>query len=248
MANEIVARRLAFLRNIALFSDLSEADLLTVLNDLRTRQYQRDEIIFRQGDESREIYIIFHGKVRTYKVSPAGNETSINIFGEGDIIGEMSAIDSEPRSTAVKALSEVTLLVMAHEAFNHHLRSISSLSLGMNRLLVQKLRWTAAYAESIAQFDAAGRLLHFLLLYNQQYGEKVTAEDGKLSYVLSLSLNQTDLASIVGARREWINRILRDWRKRGLLEYRNGILTILDLERVIEERDSRIEANNTSDW
>ena len=59
--------------------------------------------------------------------------------------------------------------------------------------------------------------------------------------MLDLSLNQADLASLVGARREWVNRILRDWRQRGLIEYNAGRITILDLPRVEAERDSRIE-------
>jgi hypothetical protein len=54
---------------------------------------------------------------------------------------------------------------------------------------------------------------------------------------------------MVGARREWVNRILNDWRKRGLLEFDRGVITILDLERVKAERDSRTEANlGGSDW
>lgn len=248
MADKVIARRLEFLRSISLFADLSEEELFTILGDLHAREYQRDDIIFRQGDESREIYIVFQGKARIYKVSPAGNETSIAIFGEGDIIGEMAAIAPGPRSTTVKAVSKVILLSMSHDSFNHHLRTIHRFSLGMNQLLVQKLRWTASFAETVAQFDAAGRLLHILLQYNHLYGETVTNADGETHHVLKLSLNQTDLASMVGARREWINRILRDWRKRGLLEYDNGTLTIFDLQRVMDERDGRIEAHTANDW
>ena len=114
------------------------------------------------------------------------------------------------------------------------------------RLLAAKLRWTASYAESVAQFDAAGRLLHFILLSTDRYGEEIE-QDRK--YILDLGLNQSDLASIVGARREWVNRLLGEWRRRGLLEFQRGVITILDLERVRDERDSRIEANlDSATW
>jgi CRP/FNR family cyclic AMP-dependent transcriptional regulator len=80
----------------------------------------------------------------------------------------------------------------------------------------------------------------------ERYGKEMEA--GK-QYSVDLALNQTDLASMVGARREWVNRLLSDWRKRGLLEYDRGVLTILDMERVVAERDSRIELfSNESDW
>ena len=62
------------------------------------------------------------------------------------------------------------------------------------------------------------------------------------------SLQEARLASMVGARREWINRILSEWRRRGLLEFENGVITILDLPRVVAERDSRLEANQGGDW
>jgi CRP-like cAMP-binding protein len=87
---------------------------------------------------------------------------------------------------------------------------------------------------------AAGRLLHILLQYNEQLAEEVEA--GK-RYVLDLGLNQADLASLVGARREWVNRLLQDWRRRGLIEHQAGRITILDLPAAQRERDSRIEAN-----
>jgi len=64
-------------------------------------------------------------------------------------------------------------------------------------------------------------------------------EPGK-RYEVELSLNQADLASMVGARREWVNRILGEWRQRGLIEYRRGNIEILDLPAVEEERDRRM--------
>ena len=67
-------------------------------------------------------------------------------------------------------------------------------------------------------------------------------EKGK-RYELDLGLNQADLATLVGARREWVNRILRDWQQRGLILFEKDKLFILDLPRVIEEHDSRLEAN-----
>lgn len=241
MQDRTQARRIATLQAVPLFAGVSEKQLAILVEDFRPRDYKKDELIFRQGDESREIYIVLKGKVRIYKISPAGNETSIDIFSTHDVLGEFAALDSEPRSTSAKAISAVTLLVMSQEHFLHHLTTLPGLAINLARLMAGKLRWTAAYAESIAQFDAAGRLLHILLDNTARYGEAVEA--GK-RYVLDLGLSQSDLASMVGARREWINRILGEWRRRGLLEFDQGVITILDLDRVVAERDSRIEANH----
>lgn len=241
---ELTTRRIEFLRNVPLFQELSDTELEPILADLRPKEYGRDETVFSQGDESHALYLVFKGKIRIFRVSPSGNETSIAIFAEHDVIGEQGTLNDVPRNATAKSIGKSTLLVMSQERFQYHLESSPRLALRLAKLLSKKLSWTAAFAESVAQFDAAGRLLHMFLIYVEQYGKRVERSDeGDDVYELELSLNQTDLASMVGARREWINRILRDWRKRGLLEYANGKLTILDMARVKAERDSRIEAN-----
>lgn len=246
MQDKNLARRLALLRDMPIFADLGEKELASIVEDLRLKEYDKDEVIFRQGDESREVYFVLKGKVRIYRISPSGNETSIDIFSTNDVIGELAAIDAAPRSATAKAITAVALLALSQDRFLHALQTMPRFAQGMIRLLALKLRWTAAYAESIAQFDAAGRLLHIILLDNERFGDAV--EPGR-RYVVDIGLNQSDLASMVGARREWVNRILSEWRRRGLLEFENGVITILDLPRVVAERDSRIEANSkAAEW
>jgi CRP/FNR family cyclic AMP-dependent transcriptional regulator len=242
--DQALARRIATLRTMPVFADLAERDLASLADDLRSKEYAKDETIFRQGDESREVYFLRKGKVRIFKISPSGNETSIAIFTTNDVIGELAAIDQEPRSASAKAMTPVSLLTLSQERFLYTLQTVPRFGMAIARMLAHKLRWTAAFAESIAQFDAAGRLLHIILQHNDQYGEVL--EPGS-RYQVNIGLNQSDLASMVGARREWVNRILSEWRRRGLLEFDNGVITILDLPRVRAERDSRIEANR-DEW
>jgi len=240
MASETLNRRIAILKEIPLFHSLRESQLAALADDLRHRDFNRDDVIFRHGDESSEVYVLLKGRVRIFKISPGGAETTIDIFSTHDILGEFAALDQLPRSASAVAISPVSLLIMSQTTFVHYLSTIPELSLTLARLLAQKLRWTAAYAEAIAQFDAAGRLLHILIQFNDRYGRAVV--EGQ-QYELDLALTQSDLASMVGARREWVNRIIGEWRRRGLLDFDRGVITILDLPRVIAERDSRTEAN-----
>lgn len=240
MTDERLERRIALLRDIPLFAELPGTDLALLANDFHLREYGSNELIFRQGDETAEVYVVLRGKVRIYRTSPAGDETTIAIFAGGDVIGEMAALDGQSRSATGKAMNRTALLVMTQDRFVNHVQTMPRMGYALARLLSLKLRWTAGYAESIAQYDAAGRLLHMILANNERYGQEI---DPDKRYVLDLGLTQSDLASMVGARREWVNRLLRDWKKRGLLEFDRGAITILDLPRVIAERDSRIEAN-----
>lgn len=232
-----------FLKQLELFAALGEKDLALVSQDFSARDYAKGQVIFREGDLGTDLFIVRSGRVRIFQVAPSGNETLINIFSTGDILGEFAALDELPRSATAQTLTACALLVIAREKFVSHLTAMPPLALGLIRRLVAKARWTTAYAETIAQYDAAGRLLHILLLYNERFGEILEA--GKRS-VLDLGLNQTDLASLIGVRREWINHLLQEWAKRGLIEHDGSKITILDLPRVIAERDSHIEASTAA--
>ncbi|MBW1789515.1 MAG: Crp/Fnr family transcriptional regulator [Deltaproteobacteria bacterium] len=243
---EILEKRVAFLEKVALFDQLSRADLEVLAGSFQARKYKKRETVFHQGDDSSVLYVVMKGKVRILSISPAGNETSIRIFTTYDTIGEFAAIDGLPRSATAQTVEETSLLEMSQPTFLGHLRGMPDLAMGMIRLLVGKLRWTTDYAEAIAQYDTAGRLLHMLLHYNEVMGKEIEA--GR-RYELVLAMTQADLATMVGARREWVNRILQKWRRNGLIEYSHGTITILDLPAVEEERDRRIDLyRDENDW
>ena len=238
--HDTLAAIITFLRTVPLFARLNDAELGELAADFSPFEYSKNDTLFWHGDSSTELYLLRRGKVRIYKISSGGRETSINIFSTGDIIGEFAAIDRQPRSATAQAITHCLVWRMDADVFVQRLRTLPDLALELNRLLVQKLRWTAEFAETVAQYDAAGRLLHILLLYNEQFGEAL--ETGK-RYKLELGLNQDDLASLVGARREWVNRLLQTWHRQGWMEYKAGKIIIHDLSRMQRERDRRLEGD-----
>jgi CRP-like cAMP-binding protein len=236
---DLLRERIRFLKTVPVFASLGEAHLSSIAQSFRPRTYEKSDVIFRQGDNGHEVYLIREGKVRIFKVSPSGQETSIILLSTGALVGEYAVIDGRTRSATARALQRCEIWEMAGSRFLQCVREIPDFALALCQLLVAKARWNATYAEMIAQYDAAGRFLQILLLYNEQFGKVVQA--GK-SYELDLALTQDDLASLVGARREWVNRTLQEWRRRGLLDYQAGKIMILDLPGVQEERDRRFEA------
>ncbi|MBI5651864.1 MAG: Crp/Fnr family transcriptional regulator [Chloroflexi bacterium] len=238
-------KRVEFLRAVAPFTTLTDADLLTLCRDFKPRAFKKDEMVFHQGDAGEEIYVVVSGKVRVFRLAASGNETTIDIFSAGKIFGEFAPLDNQDRSASAQALEASTLLRITKQQFLAHLRVMPDLALGVIRLIIAKARWTTDFAESLAQYDAAGRLLHILLHYKDRFGQEL--EPGK-RYRLDLNLTQSDLASLVGVKRGWINHLLQEWDKRGLIQYRAGTILILDLPRVLAERDSRIEVTAAANW
>ena len=238
MDEALISRRMDFLRSAPLFKPLSEIDLQAVSTHLRSRNYKKKEIIFHQGYESHDFYLIKDGKARIFCNSPSGNGTSIRVLSADEMIGEFAPIDGQPRSATAQAITNCILLELRQERFLTLLRELPDFEATLLRLLVQKLRSITEYAETIAQYDIGGRLLHTILYYNAIFGREIVRNK---SYQVDLGLSQEDLASMVGARREWVNRLLSRWRQQGLIAVSRGKITILDLPAVEAERDRRIE-------
>ena len=237
-------RRIDFLRQVNLFAGLAEDNLRLLAENLVSRKYRKMEIIFHQGDDSQALYLIVKGKVRIYSISPGGEETSYRIFSEKDVIGEFAAIDGKPRSTTAKAVETCILIELDRSTFIEFLEQMPELSMGLIKHLVKKLRWTTHFAETMARYDAKGRLLHIILQYKDLFGREI--EPGKV-YEYKLYMNQEDLASMIGARRKWVSRILQQWRKDGLLAVSHGKIRILDLPAVEKERNSRMDIYDGDD-
>ena len=236
----MTASIIVFLREVPLFATIKEEDLATLARDFRPRHYRKRDTIFHQGDPGQTLYLVRRGKVRIFHLSPNGEETTVTIAARRHLVGEFAVLDNLPRSATAKAINHCTLLEMHQSRFMHHLETIPGLALAVCRVVVGKARWTSIFAETIAQLDAAGRLLQLLLMYNSELGE---AEIPGQRYLIDLGLNQSDLASMVGVGRGWINQILQDWRRRELIDFDAGRVIILDLPRVEAERDSRIKGH-----
>ncbi len=231
-----------FLQSVPLLTDLERKDLEALARDFRLYTYPRGNVLFHQGQVGQTLFIIMSGKVRIFRVTPDGHETTTNVFSTGDLVGEFSVLDGQPRSASAMTLARCDLLQMSDTDFLEHVRNIPDLALALMRMLTQKVRWAAALVEVMGQYDATTRLLHLLVLYTQQYGEERVAGQ---EYVLDWGMSQSDLATLVGASREWINQILMQWSHQHLISFGKGKLVILDLPRVIAERDLRIESHLT---
>ena len=238
-------RRIAFLKQMLPFSEVNENVLQAMLEDIHVKRWKNGEMIFHQGASSTELYIVHKGKVRVYKSSSSGKETSIVVFSTKSVIGEFALIDGQNRSASAKAVGNCELLIISRDKLMEWMKKSFPLALGMMRLLTSKARWTANYAEIMAQYDVPGRFFSLMLLYNEQLGREI--EPGKV-YELDMGLTQEDLATLIGVRREWLNRRLTEWRKLGLLEYKQRKIIILNLEALQREQQLLNAPNDETSW
>ena len=109
---------------------------------LDTRVYPPGEVIFREGDEGHEVFIIQSGLVEIAKTDESGGKTTLAFLGEGNLFGEMSLVDREPRSATVTALEETACYILPEQRFAADMENTPPLIQSMVRLLVQRLRVT----------------------------------------------------------------------------------------------------------
>jgi CRP/FNR family cyclic AMP-dependent transcriptional regulator len=238
-------RKVSFLKGVAPFKNLSDPTLEQVAGSFRLRKYKNRDTIIHQGDTTCDFCVIKTGKIRILTINETGDESCLRVLASSDVFGELSAFDNEPRSASAQAIGPCTILMMQHHDFIGYLKEFQDLALEFIQFLSEKLRWTTHFSHTLAQYDTAGRLIHLIPHYKERFGKEIAA--GKI-YELDLSLNQTDLASMVGARREWLNRLLQKWRKKGYITYSRGTITILDLPALIAERNRRMAIFQDETW
>ncbi len=210
--------------NIPLFRNLSDSDRQAIVRDCRTRQYQPGDIIFHEGDPGNVLYLIQNGQVRIFVNGLDSSETSVILFGRpGDMFGELAVIDGLPRSATAVALTPVTLYLISRDDFRRHMRRSPQLALNFMRELSLRVRYNTQQMDSLATQALSQRLARKLLQLAQDYG--IASKTGVL---LNIPLTQSDLASLVNASRESINKQLREFRRLGWVTTENGRILIQD--------------------
>jgi CRP/FNR family cyclic AMP-dependent transcriptional regulator len=212
--------RVGLLRNIALFSGLSDSELEVLADRLGKRTFGRGVIVFHKDSPGDTVYIIESGKVRIFVLSESGQELSIRVCGIGEVFGELSMLDGLPRSAGAVAMEETHALTLQREDFSEILDTYPRMAEGIIATLTARVRYATQHAENLIFLSVEGRVAQRLLELAEQHG--VQTADGM---EIALQLTQSDLATLVGATRERVNKVLGAFRDQDLIQ--------LDVERIV---------------
>ncbi len=221
-----------FLRQVPLFAQLSASELDSLVALIRRHRYAAGETVFHQGDAGTALYIIEKGEVKIVRGSPEGKEVVLSApFGPGDFFGELALFDGEPRSADAIATEASELLILERQDFRRFVVEHPQVALNLLSVLSRRLRRTDELVADAAFLDVRARLVKQLLALAQSRGRP--GPQG--SVVITSQLTQTDLANMVLATRESVNRWLQYYIKKGLVRHDRGQLTLLDVERLQKE-------------
>jgi CRP-like cAMP-binding protein len=142
-----------FLNGLSLFRGLPREVVAAVALDVQPRHLNTDDVLFRKGDPGDALYMIRSGRVKITTVDSQGKELMLNQCGPGEAIGEMSLIDSSPRSASVVALEPAEILVLKREAFLDELGRHPTLAMDVMRNISGRLRFATTYIEKAIEWS-----------------------------------------------------------------------------------------------
>ena len=215
------------LRSAPLFRELDDEAASALRASMVEVQLGRGEVLFREGDTGDRVYVVIDGKVKLGRTSSDGRENLLAILGTGQMFGELSLFDPGPRSATVTAVTDTVLLSLANEDMLTWLTGRPEVARGLLLQLGQRLRRSNDTLADLVFSDVPGRVAKALLDLSTRFG--VPSEEGVR---VVHDLTQEELAQLVGASRETVNKALADFAGRGWLRLEQRSVVILDLERL----------------
>ena len=199
---------------------------------MRRVQLPRGQAVFHEGDPGDRLYVIGAGKVKLGRRSNDGRENLLSILGPAEMFGELSLFDPGPRTATASAVADATLYELTHAELIEWLERYPAVAKHLLGALARRLRRTNETLADLVFSDVPGRVAKALLDLSTRFGEQVP--DGLR---VAHDLTQEELAQLVGASRETVNKALADFAARGWVRREGRAIVLLDLDRL--ERRSR---------
>ena len=220
MEDSIIAR-------IPLFERMSPEEREELRGMMSQTTLRRGEVLFNEGDSGDRLYILLTGKVKLGHTSVDGRENLLAVLGPGEVVGELTLFDPGPRSTTSTAVATTELLALEHNQLMGFIDSHPTLAKDMLRALAVRLRRTNIALADLVFSDVPGRVAKALLDLAERFG--APTEDG---IHVPHDLTQEELAQLVGASRETINKSLAEFVSRGWIRLEGRAVTLIDVERL----------------
>src|SRR5215207_8622441 len=220
------------LKKAPLFARLDDEAATALSATMGTITLTKGEVLFHEGDAEDRLYVVVSGKIKLGRSGSAGRENLLAVLGPGQMFGELSLFDPGPRSTTATAVTPSELRTLEHDELMGWLTGRPEVAQGLLGQLAARLRRANDVVADMVFSDVPGRVAKQLLELAQRFGDR--RDDG---VHVHHDLTQEELAQLVGASRETVNKALADFAARGWIRLEPRSVTILDVDRV--ERRAR---------
>ena len=226
----VLSENLAALRTGNLFTGLSTRQLEFLAARMDRQDFRANDVIFHKGDIGLALYVIVKGLVKITMQSDTDQEAVLDLLPVGELFGELALIDGLPRSASAVAMEDTETLILGRDDFLEFLQDRPGAAIAILSVVSRRLRRANGLIADAMFRSVPTRIAKKLLELASEFGRKTDC-----GIAIDLRLRQVDMASMVGAARESVNRCLMGLEERGLIKMEKQRITIL---RPDELRDS----------
>lgn len=210
-----------------LFAALDPEGAAALRASLTEISVPKGDLLFQEGEPGDRMYIIIDGKVKLGQASGDGRESLLSVLGPGEMFGELSLFDPGMRTSTATALTDATVLGLGNEQLKPWLSGRPEVAAALLQALARRLRRTNEAMADLVFSDVPGRVAKALMDLGEKFGS--ITPDGLL---VTHDMTQEELAQLVGASRETVNKALADFAQRGWILLESRQVLILDVERL----------------
>ena len=216
-------------RRAPLFTAIDDASAASLRASMSGIKISKGQVLFKEGDPGDRLFVVVEGKLKLGTTSNDGRENLLSILGPGDMFGELSLFDPGPRPATATAVVDSKLLALANDQVIGWVTAHPDVSLQLLKRLSQRLRRANDVLSDLVFADVPGRVAKAIIELGERFGTK--KDDG---LHVNHELTQEELAQLVGASRETVNKALADFASRGWVKLEPRAVIILDYERLIK--------------
>ncbi len=199
----------------------------SLFSALELADYRRGEAVFSEGELGDTLFIVLTGKVKVGRRAADGRENMLSVMGPADMFGELSLFDPGPRTATATVLTDARVASLAQSSLRPWISDRPEIAEQLLRVLARRLRRTNDALADLIFTDVPGRVAKALLELAERFGTE-EPEGTRVHH----DLTQEELAQLVGASRETVNKALADFSARGWLRVDSRAVTILDADRL----------------
>ena len=211
------------LRNVPIFTDLSDFDLNRIASKMVSRDYEKGQMILLEESTGETFFIMTSGTVKVTRLSDDGREVILALLGESDFFGEMSLLDGEGRSANIVANEDAEVMTLSRRDFLECLETYPKIAISLLEELAVRLRKSDQQIESLSLSDSEQRIGITLIRLAEERG---TIKRGDVT-VQNLPYQQ-DIANMAGTSRETVSRTLKLLEDKKLVKRNGSDITIFN--------------------
>ena len=216
-----------------IFAGLSQRELTEVLSCARMRVFDRDELLYSQGQTVRNLIVLQSGSVKHTQLSSNGDEVLLRMSGTGEAVNLQADPNACSQTCSARAMEQCRAWVWEFARVQELLQRYPQLRVNIAQVLAARLHEMEERFREIATEKVARRLALVLIRLMKHVGK--SCEEG-----VQVSLSREELAQMTGTTLFTISRVLSKWAGQGLVAPKREAVVIRDAERLETVSDYEI--------